>query len=251
MHNTILLKLLQLIPVFSLLLAVSFAVSAQEADSIWYDKKWKETTSPEERFYLRTISTVAGANSFEVTDHYPDGSVQMKGYFSSIKPEVRQGEFHYFSETGVLTLKNIWVNNIVAETFSYDTTGKQTQHIIKREYLATLSPEEKFEKYGIKEIDKHPEFPGGQDSFLAFLSENMVYPSKAVQEKIEGRVIIAVTINKRGKLEEARILQSAHPLLDEEALRVAKTLPKKGWAPAQDKGGNISADFTFPVLFKL
>lgn len=238
--------------VFSLLFTISFTAKSQEADSIWYDRKWKETTLPEEHHYLRTIKPALEANNgFEVTDHYPDGKVQMQGYFLSINPEIRHGVFKYYSETGVLNLKNIWVNNVVAETIHYDSTGKQTQHVIKREYLATLSAEEKFEKYGITDIDKHPEFPGGQEAFSSFLSRSLVYPPKAVQEKVQGVVIVAATINESGKLKKVRILQSAHPLLDEEALRVAKMLPKKKWTPAHDKGKEISADFTFPVRFKL
>ncbi|MFC6996273.1 energy transducer TonB [Rufibacter roseus] len=231
-----------------LAIAVSAAANAQQVDSVWFDKSWKETSDLQQRVYLRTIKPVDKA--FEVTDYYPNGKVQMLGYFASMKPENRHGEFKYYSEAGTLTSKNIWVNNMVAETFTYDESGKQTLHVIKKEYLATLSAQEKLEKHGIKEIEKHPEFPGGNSSFSAFLTKNLKYPPAALKDSIQGRVIVVATINEKGQLTNVRVAQKAHPLLDEEALRVANLLPKKKWSPAQNKGKNITADFAFPVMFK-
>ena len=231
---------------------IAFNASAQKIDTIWFNKQWKETTLPAEHYYPRTIKPVKEANNiFEVTDHYSDGKVQMQGYFSSIKPEIRNGEFKYYSEKGILTIRNIWVNNIVAETFNYDSTGKQTQHIVTREYLATLSPKEKFEKYGIKAIETQPIFPGGEKAFSDFLAKNIAYPKKALQKNIQGRVLVSATIDELGNLSKIKVIQPSHPFLNEEAVRVGKLLPKKKWTPAQDKGKSVSADFVFPVLFKL
>ncbi len=176
----------------------------------------------------------------------------MRGYFSSLKPEIRDGEFKYYNDSGALTRKMIWVNNIVAETYDYDvTTGKQLQHVIHREYLATLTKKEKFEKHGIKEIDKNPEFPGGDAEFTKFLTKNIIYPEQAKQNNIQGLVMVSATIDEKGNLKDVRISKSAHPLLDEEAIRVAKLLPKKKWIPAMNEGKNISADFSFPFRFSL
>ncbi|WP_205503535.1 energy transducer TonB [Rufibacter psychrotolerans] len=236
-------------PVFLLLFIASFYTHAQKTDSLWFDKNWKVTQTPEERFYLRTIKPVDSL--FEVMDYYPNGKAQMTGYFTSLKPENRNGEFSYYSESGVLTSKNIWVNNMVAETFTFDETGKQTLHIIKKEYLATLSTQEKLEKYGIKEITKQPEFPGGNNRLSEFLSKTIIYPPQAMQGEIQGRVIVAVSIDEKGNLKHIRVAQKAHPLLDEEALRIANLLPKKKWTPAQNNQENITADFIFPINFKL
>jgi len=129
--------------------------------------------------------------------------------------------------------------------------GKQTQHIVKNEYLTTLTDAEKLEKYGLKNFERHPKFPGGEELFKKFLTKNIIYPPKALMDKIQGLVIVSITINEKGNLEKTKIVQAAHPLLDEEALRFAKLLPRRKWVPAQDKGKNVSADFTFPVRFKL
>ena len=45
------------------------------------------------------------------------------------------------------------------------------------------------------------------------------------------------------------VVKSAHPLLDAEALRVCRTLPK--FTPGKRDGKPIEATFTVPVIFKL
>jgi len=93
---------------FGFLLTISFNTSAQKVDSIWYDRNWKETSLLQEHFYLRTIKPIEGViKNFEVIDHYHNGRIQMKGIYLSIKPEIKNGEFYYYSEAGTLTTKNI------------------------------------------------------------------------------------------------------------------------------------------------
>jgi protein TonB len=45
------------------------------------------------------------------------------------------------------------------------------------------------------------------------------------------------------------VVQSLHPLLDAEVLRVVNSSPK--WTPGVQRGKNVKVKFTFPVNFNL
>ena len=224
---------------------------AQTIDTIWYNKKWEKVDLPSEYHFYRVIVQDTVQKRYEITDHHSNGQVQMHGYFSSLDPEIRDGEFNYYTEQGIKANKLIWVNNLVAETYAYDAAGKEMSHIIKREYLSTLTDEEKFKKYGTIDIDSLPVFPGGNENVNVFLEKHLVYPPEAVKANIEGLVMITITIDEKGRAKGLKLVKSMHPLLDEEAMRVVKLLPKKGWTPGQDKGKKVTAAFAVPVSFVL
>jgi TonB family protein len=86
-------------------------------------------------------------------------------------------------------------------------------------------------------------YPGGKQALLAFLNENTKYPEQAVKDNIEGMVVVTFEVESDGSITNPHILQSVHPLLDAEALRVVNLMPK--WKPG-DQG-----TFNLPITFKL
>ena len=97
--------------------------------------------------------------------------------------------------------------------------------------------------------DKAPEFPGGNAALERYLSEKLVYPKKAEEKKIEGRVILGMIIDKKGRVTSINVIQHAHALLDSEAVRVVRAMPK--WTPAQKGKSSIMAPVSLPITFKL
>jgi TonB family protein len=98
-------------------------------------------------------------------------------------------------------------------------------------------------------VDEMPEFIGGEMEFRKFISKNIVYPVEAIKHKIEGRVYVSFVVAKDGAVENVKIVRSASPALDNEAVRVVSLLPK--WKPGKDKGEAVSVNYTTPVNFKL
>ncbi|MDX3915364.1 MAG: energy transducer TonB [Pseudosphingobacterium sp.] len=224
---------------------------AQSTDTIYYDKKWNKTNQPEFYHFYRTISFDSTANLYEIKDHYANKKMQMHGHFSSLNPEIREGEFVYYNPNGKITDKLVWIKGIIAETFTYDSLGKQNSHTVKNEYLQTLTREEKLAKYGIKEIDEIPVYPDGKEALPIFLKENLKYPDQAVKQRIEGLIMITARIDRKGRLQSLKIAVSGNTILEQEAMRVAGLMPKKGWKPGYDKGKAVDADFSIPFRFQL
>lgn len=97
--------------------------------------------------------------------------------------------------------------------------------------------------------EQMPQFPGGEAALMKYLQENMVYPPEAVKDSIQGRVVVRFVIDPMGNVGEVEVVRSVHELLDEEAVRVVKTLPK--FTPGRMYGKAVSEWYTLPVTFTL
>ena len=98
----------------------------------------------------------------------------------------------------------------------------------------------KFE-YIAREVEPQP-YPG-------FRVEDFVeYPELAKEAGIEGRVIIAAFINKKGQAKNCYIVKGVFESLDQEAL---KAVQKSRWIPAKQQGKRIGVWVNIPVSFKL
>ena len=94
-------------------------------------------------------------------------------------------------------------------------------------------------------------FNGGAavTEFGKYIYKQLRYPEEAVQNGVDGLVVLIFDINKQGELVNARVLSGVHPSLDNEALRVVRSSPK--WKPARQNGKTVVMRFTFPVRFVL
>lgn len=98
-------------------------------------------------------------------------------------------------------------------------------------------------------VEELPDFPGGMVEFMKWLRNNLKYPVMAKQQKIEGKVVVSFIVNKDGTTANAKVVTSVDPLLDREALRVVRMLPK--WKPGTQKGKPCQTMICIPIVFKL
>ena len=97
-------------------------------------------------------------------------------------------------------------------------------------------------------LDEHPTFKGGSpNDFAVWVSQNVKYPKSAKEAGIEGTVKVHFVIDKKGKISEAHVCESVHPLLDKEAVKVIKKSPK--WKPAKKDGRPVKVSYTMTVMF--
>ena len=71
----------------------------------------------------------------------------------------------------------------------------------------------------------------------------------ALEKGIEGRVITKFTVTKAGSIRNIRIVRSVYKSLDEEAIRIVKSLPK--FVPGKIDGALVDIEYTLPVNFRL
>ncbi|MBQ0022777.1 MAG: energy transducer TonB [Prevotellaceae bacterium] len=98
-------------------------------------------------------------------------------------------------------------------------------------------------------VEEQPEFPGGIQALMKFLSDNLKYPPAAMKNGIEGRVLVRFVVTQEGKIENAEIVRKVNPDLEKEALRVVNHMPK--WKPGKVEGKPVRVLYTLPVMFRL
>ena len=108
-------------------------------------------------------------------------------------------------------------------------------------------------------IEKHPYYvqtdtitgETKEIPFKIFLDQwvikNYRYPQEAVEKKIQGRVIVALRIDKEGHLSIKKIY--GNPLLEEEACRIFDGFPQ--FSPALLRGKPINILYNYPIVFRL
>ena len=101
--------------------------------------------------------------------------------------------------------------------------------------------------FQVVEVD--PEFPGGMEALIKYLSENIKYPEQAKKDKIQGKVYISFVVEKDGSVAGAKVLRGIGGGCDEEALRVVNAMPK--WTPGKQRNTPVRVQFNLPVVFKL
>ena len=126
-------------------------------------------------------------------------------------------------------------------------TNDLNKVIVKEEVI--VAPVVEDEPVSIAMVEQKPEFPGGEAAMYKWLGDNIVYPSAASEEGVQGRVVVEFVVGKDGSITNVRVVRPRHPALDKEALRVVKAMPN--WVPGRNNGQPVKVTYTLPVTFKL
>lgn len=98
-------------------------------------------------------------------------------------------------------------------------------------------------------VEQMPQFPGGDAELMKHIQKNLKYPPVAMENNIQGRVVVQFVVTKTGKIGEVKVVRSKDPDLDKEAVRVVKTLPD--FIPGKMNGQAVGVWYTLPITFKL
>lgn len=98
-------------------------------------------------------------------------------------------------------------------------------------------------------VEEMPEYPGGQTALMKFINENIIYPEDAINNGIEGKVVVRFVVSADGSVKRIELVKGVDPLLDKEALRVVSLQPV--WKPGRQNGNPAAVWFTVPVKFEL
>ena len=93
-----------------------------------------------------------------------------------------------------------------------------------------------------------PQFPGGEKALINYIKTHLIYPQSAQDNNIEGKVVVQFVVTKTGEIGEVKVLNSVEESLDNEAIRVCKSLPK--FTPGYNaKGDPVNVWYTVPFNF--
>ncbi len=258
--------------ILTLIFLCSLKTFAQ--DSIYYDAEWKVSNAAIARYFrLKTKKD----DGWAVRDCFLNGKIQMEGAYKDDSCNVKQGAFSYYNEKGVMyhwcnydsgrldgpdrvfyddgkkrTVGNYKRGEETGEWLGYYPSGKLSAkvHYDKgKQMTGTFFREDGSRNKTMTIFSRDAGFPGGQSALSRFLVRNLQYPDNAVGNNIQGSVLIGFRVSKEGKLEDIKVKQSAHPLLDKEALRVVSLMPD--WEPLIIGGIICDSEKSQPINFVL
>ncbi len=97
-------------------------------------------------------------------------------------------------------------------------------------------------------VEHMPVFSGGD--LQPWLAKHTEYPAVAQENGITGRVYVSFVVNKKGKVENVKVVRSGgDSSLDKEAVRVVKSMPS--WKPGKQRDKAVKVTYTVPINFQL
>jgi periplasmic protein TonB len=98
-------------------------------------------------------------------------------------------------------------------------------------------------------VQEMPQFPGGNKALMKYIAEHTIYPSIALENNIQGRVIVKFCVTAKGAVSQVSILRGVSPELNDEAIRVVKSFPK--FIPGKQSGIPVPVWYVVPITFSL
>ncbi len=146
-----------------------------------------------------------------------------------------------------LTLVAFQWNKNETEVIDFGITEVEKDDTVKN--LDIKDEENNNKSYNFAVIEQKPVFPGGNDKIMSWIGKNAKYPSQAREKSIQGTVYIGFIINKTGEVINVKVKRGADPILDAEAVRIIKSMPK--WKPGKQDGKFVKVSYIVPIKFKL
>lgn len=142
-------------------------------------------------------------------------------------------------------------DNIVDIDVLADSAGivSTIDSIIQRK-LKQIESAEDPETYVLDGTSDQPdEIQALQSVVLRYVYQHIKYPDVAYKQKIKGRVVYSFIINKDGSISDIILVESTYIFLDEEVLRVIKSISIP--EPVKKNGKPIKVKCYLPVVFSL
>lgn len=141
--------------------------------------------------------------------------------------------------------------SIAAQDYAGDGKGGINIDDLKDNQQAggTTAPPKEEEVMANELVEVQAAYPGGESALLAFVSQNLVYPSIAQEQDLQGVVVLRFRVEKDGSIGQIVIKKSLSKECDQAAANVVKKL--KRFVPAKQQGHPVPVWFTLPIRFRI
>ena len=200
-------------------------VTILEADRILPPPKMESPTPPVQQNQEK-VKTVAHVTTRVVSDEHPDDEREvptvdeLKG--AIIGTQNMEGELAEYPN----------IEGIEVPTSAGGTGTGDENHKTVYEFVADM-----------------PYFEGGEEGLLRYIGKKIKYPRQAVNEQVEGVVVVSFVVDRTGNITDATILKGLGFGTDEEALRVINEMP--AWTPGKQNGKPVAVRYTLPIRFTM
>ena len=98
--------------------------------------------------------------------------------------------------------------------------------------------------------EEMPIFKNGEINLDYFLGKNVRYPARALEAEVSGTVIVNFLVTSKGQVRNVKTIGKKLGYgLEEEAIRVIKTMPR--WKPGKNNGKAVDVVMDIPINFSI
>ncbi|MHA7131520.1 energy transducer TonB [Algoriphagus namhaensis] len=103
------------------------------------------------------------------------------------------------------------------------------------------------EVFLISQLEKQPEFEGGYELFMLYLSEEIKNAPEGTFDEVEGKIFIDFVIDRAGNISNVSFKSSLSSGAAKELKLILENSPS--WRPGQLKGKPVASYQTLPIKF--
>ena len=129
--------------------------------------------------------------------------------------------------------------------YEYVFKGDTTEMQIRRTESSTQADNDRT-IYAVAE--EMAQYPGGSTALLQDISAHLLYPVKAIEDRIQGIVLASFVVEKDGTIGDVKIERSLSPECDAAVVAAIKKL--KNFFPAKQGGRPVRSLFKLPIRFR-
>ena len=167
----------------------------------------------------------------------PDGSGVQISWFNNGNPSFagflapgfkQHGTWKYFHKNGNVSSIETYDQGVLVKKQFFDETGRKIDDTTNSVRQAG--------------------FPGGPEAWVKYISKHLYFPSQyEISNSDKAVVVISLSIDEDGKVQDAYISTPFHPQIDKIALESVRRSPN--WIPAMDHNRTVRSDIRQPVVF--
>ncbi|MBS1948325.1 MAG: energy transducer TonB [Bacteroidetes bacterium] len=219
-----------------------------------FDKKWKPVDVKKAVYFLRARKL--NDSSWEWVYYNMYGPRIKVENYKDAKATIKNGKFVYYFQKGTIDSSGNYVDGQLDGEWYYkniegQVVRKKTYHKGALVSDSLLAPSNTGKSKGneLKAGELESEYPGGLPAWSRFLTSNLHYPDRAINNEVQGEVRVQFIVDLNGDAIDAEINKSVEYALDEEALRIIRISGK--WAAAMLDNKKVKSYKIQPIIFKL
>ena len=109
--------------------------------------------------------------------------------------------------------------------------------------------DEATKKWAEVELDRNPVANGGDENFWNIVNSQIVYPDRAWRARLEGDVVLTMTISEKGQLVELKVIQEVGGGCEEEAFKAIQLASTNRFIPAMKDGKPVKVRYNVSINF--
>jgi len=190
-------------------------------------------------------------STFRLIEKNRENDTIILGVLSSVNPEIKDGEFKFFDNKGLIQAKGKYSKNVMSGIWRfYDKKGNIVKEVDYDKPVKLLVSNMDEYKDDFVIVEERPEYKNNKyESIYKYIEDNLIYPPYPGKLNLKGKVMVLFTVDENGSVCRISVLKGTEDLdLNLEAVRVVAESGQ--WKPGKQRDKPVPVKQNVIVTFK-